>query len=172
VTQPTPIPPTPNAEQRKYLARVTLETRKQIQGTVVQANEERVVVSFPGSENLDQQIAQFGANEVHLVCQIGHAPGPPDISVYVFLNTPDATAAPPLARGFVSGVAFFEHHPNAGSTFRVPLTSALAEVPTADGAPTTATFVPVAFPGRTSTPQVLSVQATLDLMLSTVERTT
>ncbi len=171
MTQPTPVS-TPNQDQLKRGAHVTLETRKQFQGTVVEASEERVSVTFPGTENLDQQLPQVGANEAHLVCQIGHAPGPPDISVLVFLNTPDATAAPPLARGFVRGVAFFEHLGHGPSTFRIPLTAALAEVPPTDASANTATFVPVAFPGRTSTPQILDVKATLDLVRSTVERAT
>jgi hypothetical protein len=171
MTQPTPIS-TPNLDQLKRGAHVTLDTRKQFPGTVVEASEERVLVTFPGTENLDQQLPQVGANEAHLVCQIGHAPGPPDISVLVFLNTPDATAARPLARGFVRGVAFFEHHPNAGTTFRIPLTAALREVPAPSGSANTVTFVPVAFPGRPSTPQILDVKATLDLVLSKVERAT
>jgi hypothetical protein len=173
MTKPVPTPTSSGNAQQDRLARgahVTLETRKRLQGAVVEASEKRVSVTFPGSEDLDRQLAQVGANEAHLVFQIGHPAGPPD-AVLVFLNTPNATADTPITGGFVGSVAFFEHPGHGSPPFRLPLTAALKKAPPPSGKANTVTFIPAAFPDRASTPQILGVAATLDLVLSTVERT-
>jgi hypothetical protein len=172
MTQPNPSI-TGNAQQERLKrgARTSLETRKQFPGTVEQAGEERVVVAFRGSEDLDKQLAGAGAGEVHLVFRIGHRAGPPDVSVLVFLNTPDAGADTPITGGFAGSISFFEHegHGDHGQgPFRLPVTAALKRV--GSQSKVTATFVPVPFPGRTSTPQVLDVNAALHVVRSTVER--
>jgi hypothetical protein len=174
MTQPNPSA-TGDAKQERLKrgGRVSLETRRQFRGTVVEASEERVVVAFPGTEGLDKQLADAGASEVHLVFRVGHRAGPPDVSVVVFLNTPDARPDTPITGGFVGSIAFFEHqghaeHGQGPSPFRLPAMAALKQV----GGPeaVTATFVPVAFPARGSIPQVLDVSAALHLVRSTVER--
>jgi hypothetical protein len=172
MTQPNPSA-TGDAQQERLKrgARTGLDTRRQFRGTVVRATAERVVVAFPGTEDLDKKLTDAGAGEAHLVFRIGRRAAPPDLAVLVFLNTPEAEAATPTTRGFAGSVAFFEHDEHAGhgqAPFRLPLTAALKQV----GGPAalTATFVPVAFPGRTSVPQTLAVTATVHLVRSTVER--
>ncbi len=169
VSKPSPSP-TPNEEQKRIQrgAKVTLDTIKRFPGTVTDAATDHVTVTFPGTADLDRQLPQAGANEAHLVCRIAHKVSPPDFSVVVYLNAPKASATAQPTTGFVGGLAFFEHPGHGSPPFRLSLTSALKEAPAASGADVAATFVPVAFPGRESAPEVLEISASLDLMQSTV----
>jgi hypothetical protein len=173
MTQPNPSASGNDQQDRlKRGARTTLDTRKQFQGTVLQADNTRVVVAFPNTDNLDQQLSEAGAGEAHLVFRIGHRAGPPDVSVAVFLNTPDADVNTPATGGFAGSVAFFEHGEHAGHSqapFRLLLSNTVRSAGRGDAL--TATFVPVPFPGRSTAPQTLDVSASIHLIRSTVERT-
>jgi hypothetical protein len=166
MTQPTPT----STEQQRLRrgATFTLESLKQFGGTTRLATEGSVSISFPGTEHLADQLAQVGANEVHLRFYIKPIAYPPEISVLVFLNAPNATANTATTAGFVGSVSIFEHPGHNPGYYQLPLTAALKQ--TLVGATAvTATFVPAPFPGRTSVPQVLGITATLHLILSTVE---
>ncbi len=168
MTQPTPGP-TPNQQQLRSGAVITLDTLKRFPSVVREASEERVSYSIPGTEHLDQLLAQVGANEAHLVFTFSSVVIPADFSVQVFVNVPNASAATQATAGFVGAVAFFQHPGHPPPTFRLPLTTVLQQTSALGGTEITATFVPVAFPGRPSTPHVLSVTVSLDLVLSKVE---
>jgi hypothetical protein len=131
-----------------------LSTVAQVPGRVLSATASRLVVTFPGSADLDRQRVAVGANAVHLVFVIGSRLGPPEGAVLVHH---DAT--------LVGSVAFFAHNGHIGQgaiAFRLPLRSyGEAEI--------TVDFRPVGYPGRPLAPQTLEVSATLDLVLSTVD---
>ena len=173
VSKPIPTP-TPNEDQKRIQrgAKVTLDTVKSFPGTVTDATTDHVTVTFRGTADLAQLLPQSGANEVHLVCKIAHKASPPEFSVMVYLNAPKASVAgQPTGQptsGFAGGLAFFEHPGHGSPPFRLPISSALQEAPAPNGGDVTATFVPVAFPDRESTPEVLEISASLDLMNSFV----
>jgi hypothetical protein len=166
MTQPTP---TVTEQQRlRHGATFTLESLKQFGGTTRLATEGSVSISFPGTEHLADQVAQVGANEVHLRFYIKPVAYPPEISVLVFLYVPNATATTATTSGLVGSVSIFEHPGHNPGYYQLPLTAVLNQTPVG-ATPVTATFVPTPFPERTSAPQVLGITATLHLVRSTVE---
>jgi hypothetical protein len=173
MTQPNPSKTGDAAQERiKRGGRIGLDVRKQLPGSIVQANARRVVAAFPGTQDLDAQLAANAANDALLVFTVDHPAGATDVAVLVFINLPDADATTPTTRGFAGAVAFFEHAEHAGraaAPFTLPLPASLRQA----GGPgaLSATFVPVAFPGRGARSQTLSVKAAVHLVTATVERT-
>jgi hypothetical protein len=182
MSQPVPTPTSSGNPQQDRVARgahVTLETRKRIPGPIVQTVGKPVSITFEGSQDLEQQVTQAGANEAHLTCRIPHTPGWPD-AMLVFLNTPNATAQTSIGGGFVGALGFFDHPEHAAhgmTTFRLPLTAALKAAPAPSGRPNTLTFVPYTYQASQTPPPTAgpasvsaSIVATLELVLSQVER--
>jgi hypothetical protein len=173
MTQPTEQPT--NAQQRRVQrgARIALETRKQIRGRVTEATAERIVVQYPGTVDIDKQLADLGADtQAHLVFTVAHATALADLALMVFIDTPQATNDTPVSSvGFAGSVAFFEHEGGGHGRpqFRVPLTAALRRSGPRQTA-LTSTFVPVALPGRPAAKQPLVVNTALHLTQSKVER--
>jgi hypothetical protein len=169
VSKPEPTP-TPNAEQKRIQrgATVTLDTVKSFPGTVTEATTDHVTVIFRGTADIAQLLPQSGANEVHLVCKIAHKASPPQFSVLVYLNAPKGSVGGQISSGLAGGLGFFEHPGHGSPQFRLSLTNVLKEAPAPTGADITATFVRDVFPDRESTPEVLEVSASVDLMKSFV----
>ena len=171
MTQPTDQPTTEQQRRVQRGGRTTLETRKQIRGQVVTATAARMVVQFRGTADLDEQITQLGPDvQPYLVFTVAHAKVLSDVALVVFVDTPDADAQTPVtSKGFAGSVAFFEHDGHGQAPFRVPLNAALRRIGARQN-DLTATFAPVALPGRSRGRDSLTINAVLHLTRSKVER--
>jgi hypothetical protein len=116
-----------------------LVTLRSYPGVVRSAGPERVVVDFPGA----QQVTGAAA---HVVCQLSRPGGPPSGGVLVTADDEP-----------ISPVAFFAAQGPLG--FRLPLPRVGARV----------AFTPVGYPGRPAASTTLSVVARLDVVKSTVD---
>jgi hypothetical protein len=127
---------------------VGLRVLARLPGSTLSTGPAGAVVAFAAPPSV-------GADAAHLVFLIGSRLGPVDDAVLVYARG-----------GLVGSVAFFAHdgHVGHGATpFRLPLPA----IPTAA---TRVSFTPIGFPGRPGPRRGLDVVATLELVLSTVER--
>jgi hypothetical protein len=178
MTQPTPVPRSSKEERvKRFLERggkTTLDTRNRSAAPTVSGNTSAsMTANVPGTEGMVKQIRGGGGDlDAHVVLTVTYT-SRPDFSLLVFVNTPNAAGDTPITvPGFVGSVAIFPHdvdaHHDGAASFRLPATDAVAK--TSAGGPVTVTIVPITAPGRQLTAQTVTVTATVELVVSKVEK--
>lgn len=152
--------------------KVTLESRQTFQSSPVTIDSQPVTVAFAGSEDLATKLAGMEKGiKVRANLRFTHKETP-NFVVLAFLNSPQANASTLITdSGYLGPVAFFAHKGQTHHEVTVARLSA-GNVTRRTGRKEaiTLTLVPVGLPGRAIKTQAMRVSATLELLLSTVEK--
>jgi len=171
----TPHTPPPEDDRlKRHLekgGRVTLDVRQTFTAApATLAAPEPLTIQFPGTEGLDKRLAP----DLKVRANLGFSyADTPNFAILVFINTPNANARTATSvPGFLGSVAFFDHghgeHQHADVVSRLSATPVVKRA--ARPGPMILTLVPVALPERAITAQTIQVSASVDLLLSKVEK--
>jgi hypothetical protein len=173
MTAPFP-PPSEDDKLKRHLekgGRVSLESKQTFNAApAALVGSAPTVIYFPGTQRLPDKMQ--ADTKVRLNLTLMHTQTP-DFVVLAFLNAPNANAATALSSpGFVGPIGFFgdasggNHH--GDTVARLSAGPVVKRIGGAD--PITLTLVPIAFPGRDMRAQTVQVKASLELLVSKVEK--
>jgi hypothetical protein len=174
MTSPNP-PRKEDDKLRQHLekgGKVTLESQQTFQSSTETIDTRPVTVTFIGSEDLATKLTGRGKGvKVRANLSFTHQETP-NFVVLAFLNSPRANASTPITDpGYLGPVAFFAHNGETHHETTVArLSAGNVTRKTGRKGAITLTLVPVGFPGRTIKAQAMQVSATLEVLLSTVEK--
>lgn len=149
--------------------RVSLESRQTFEAPPARLGSSPLVLTFPGTEDLPRKV--LNDIKVRVNVRFTHAETP-NFAVLAFLNSPRADARTPDSDpGFLGSIGFFDHGPQQHHAETVARLSG-GEIVKRVGKPSpmTLTLVPIALPNRQMKAQTMDVKASLELMLSKVEK--
>jgi hypothetical protein len=172
----SPISPRPEDDKLKQHlekgGKVTLESRQIFQSSPATMDVQPVTVTFEGSEDLATKLSGMEKGiKVRANLSFTHKETP-NFVVLTFLNSPRANARTPISDpGYLGPVAFFAHEGETHHEVTVArLSAGNVTRKTKRKSAITLTLVPVGLPGQAIKAQAIEVSATLELLLSTVER--